>query len=82
MVKNVFELFPRGGIMAGIRDFEIVWKWALTYPFSNLGSHVLGREDHIVDGNAVREILNTHKDFKRFAKDVIGGGKWTEVEFE
>ena len=82
MVKNVFELFPHGGIMSGVRDFKTVWMWALAYPFSNLGSYALGHENNIIDGNAARDILHSRENFKRFAKEVIEGGKWAEVEFE
>ena len=68
--------------MSGVRDFKTVWKWALAYPFSNLGSYALGHENNIIDGNAARDILHSRENFKRFAKEVIEGGKWAEVEFE
>lgn len=75
MVKNVFELYPKGGLIGSIRNFEDAWKWALTYEFSSLPDYCAKRKSPITDKDLLGELFTTKK-FKSFAKDVILGGKW------
>ena len=82
LVKNTFELYPHDGLKGAIRNFESAWKWALGYPFSNLGSFITGAKDPISDRTALEELLETPQNFKDFARDVIESGKWTQAEFE
>ncbi len=81
-VKNTFELYPHGGLKGAMDDFEKAWKWAMTYPFSSLGTYAQNSIDPLVDLAACNEVIQAPKEFKVFAKDVILGGKWTEGEFE
>lgn len=82
MVKNVFELYPRGGLSGAMKNFEQAWQWAITYPFSSLGDYAGVRESAIVDKELLGEIYAKPQEFKKFARDVILGGKWRQVEFE
>ena len=49
MVKNTFELYPKGGLKGAIKDFEDAWKWAIQYPFSSLGDYAGVRNSPILD---------------------------------
>ncbi|MEK7509249.1 MAG: transposase [Patescibacteria group bacterium] len=81
MVKNVFELYPRGGLQTAAKHFEDAWKWGITYPFSSL-AHYAGIRTLVVDDNVLEEIFPTARAYKSFARDVIEGGKWSQTEFE
>jgi len=82
MVKNVFELYPKGGLRGATKNFEDAWKWAEKYPFSSLGSYTEVTSSSIVDKDVLGEIYKTPHQFKVFARDVILGGKWLESVFE
>ncbi len=82
MVKNIFELYPMGGLEGAIKNFEAAWSWAVTYPFSSLGEYASERNFPIIDKGIFGEIYATSKDFKRFAHEVIKGGKWLNTDFE
>ncbi|MBI4088456.1 transposase [Candidatus Kaiserbacteria bacterium] len=81
MVKNVFELYPHGGLRAATKNFESAWRWGSAYLFSSL-SHYAGVRTPIVDRNVLEEAFPTVRSYKSFARDVIAGGKWTQIEFE
>lgn len=82
MVKNVFELYPKGGLRGATDHFEEAWKWGITYPYSSLGNYAGISNLPIVDKDILADIFATPRTFKAFAKDVIEGGKWLKVEFE
>ncbi len=73
MVKNTFELYPKGGLRGSIEDFENAWEWAVRYPFSSLGDYAGIRNSPILDKDLLGEIFNSPKDFKEFSKDYILG---------
>jgi len=90
MVKNVFELYPKGGLEAATKNFGLAWEWAVKYPFSSLSDYVLAenlgsqtsKKASIVTKGVLGEIWETPKEFKTFARDMIEGGKWKDFEFE
>jgi len=83
MVKNVFELFPDGGLKKAALNFEDAWKWATAYPFSSLGDYAGVRKNSpIIDKDILSDIFPSAYKFKSFSKDVILGGKWTDYELE
>lgn len=81
MVKNVFELYPRGGLKGAIEDFDNAWKWAVAYPYSSL-PHYAGTRLPLIDANVLEEVFPSARSYKAFARDVILGGKWTITSFE
>ena len=81
MVKNVFELYPRGGLLEAITNFDAAWQWGMNYPYSSL-LHYGGSRIQIVDANLLEEIFPSAHAYKSFARDVIDGGKWSQTEFE
>lgn len=82
LVKNTFELYPRGGLKRAQKDFESAWAWAIQYPFSSLGTLVNGLDNPITNVAVIGKIMPTSMKFKRFAKDVILGGTWGDADFE
>ncbi|MBU6321240.1 MAG: transposase [Patescibacteria group bacterium] len=82
MVKNVFELYPNGGLRAGMEDFETAWRWAIAYPYSSLRDFVNGTFSPVLDTDLIREVLPSPHEFKGFSRDVIKGGKWLDADFE
>jgi len=81
MVKNVFELYPHGGIGGARHNFERAWEFAQRYEFSSL-RHYTGDRIPVIDRNILEEIYEKADDYKEFARDVIIGGKWKQSEFE
>ncbi|MBI5644829.1 transposase [Candidatus Kaiserbacteria bacterium] len=82
MVKNVFELYPRGGLAAAIGNFEKAWEWAIAYPFSSMGEYAGVRSSPVLDVEGRKNIFRSAKEFKSFSRDVVRGGRWLPVEFE
>jgi len=82
MVKNVFELYPKGGLKAATASFEDAWEWAIRYPFSSLGEYARIRPVSIIEKEEMSATFSNLREFKDFARDVIAGGKWTLSEFE
>ena len=83
MVKNVFELYPKKGLMGAQANFENAWRWATTYPFSSFGDYAGVRADTpIITKGILAEIFDTPQKFKSFSREVVSGGKWAPVEFE
>ena len=82
MVKNVFELYPKGGLRGATDHFEEAWKWGITYAYSSLGNYAGVSNVPVVDKDILADIFATPRAFKVFAKDVIAGGKWLQAEFE
>jgi putative transposase len=82
MVKNVFELYPKGGLRGATEDFEGAWKWALSYKYSSFRGYAINEHSPIIEASILREILSDTKYFKSFARDVVAGGKWTLGQFE
>src|SRR3989338_2267758 len=81
MVKNVMELYPKGGLAGAVKNFEEAWEWALSYPFSSLGDYVGNRVVHpspVIDKEILGELFATPREFKAHAKEVILAGKWLE----
>lgn len=79
MVKNTFELYPDGGLQAGMENFDKVWDWAVEYKFSSLGDYSGNRSssDILSQGNLLKEIFDSAM-FKAYSRDVILGGKWKQ----
>lgn len=75
MVKNTFELYPKGGLSAAKKNFEDAWEWAKTYEFSSFDDYLDDQQSKIIDKDILGEIFNMKK-FKTFSRDVILGGKW------
>src|SRR3989338_7823028 len=73
MVKNTFELYPKGGLTEALKDFEKAWDWAVKYPFSSLGNYAGVRNSPILDRDLLGDIFDSPKDFKEFSKDYILG---------
>ncbi|HEV8666958.1 MAG TPA: transposase [Candidatus Paceibacterota bacterium] len=83
MVKNVFELYPNGGLRCATKDFDKAWEWAIKYSFSSLGDYAGVRENSvIIEKEILGEICTKPLQFKKFARDVILGGKWLQAELE
>lgn len=82
LVKNVFELYPHGGLKKATTSFKSAWEWAAQYPYSSLKAFVHGESAFIFDMEQMRESFGTVAQFKSFARDVIDGGKWLEHDFE
>lgn len=82
LAKNVFELYPRGGIRGAQKNFEDAWKWAGTYLFSSLGESLQLRQSPALESSDFNIIFKNQHDFKNFSRDVILGGKWHEPDFE
>ena len=82
MVKNTFELYPLGGLGGAMQNFEAAWSWAISYPFSSLGEYTSGRIFPIIEKEILGEIYSNPKDFKKFAREVIKGGRWLNADFE
>lgn len=70
MVKNTFEMHPRGYKWA-VSHFEEAWKWAINYPFSSLGDYAGTRNSPIVTTGPLKKILGGPKEFKTLCKDMI-----------
>jgi len=83
MVKNTFELYPKGGLETAIQKFEDVWNWAEKYNFSSLADYS-GKREHspILKKGLLGELFSSTKVFKSFAHDVIKSGKWKSSAFE
>lgn len=83
MVKNLFELYPKGGLKGAMKNFDDAWEWAMEYPFCSLADYAGGRDYSIVlDKDLLGEIFIKPKFFKEFARDCILGRKldnFTEV---
>ena len=75
MVKNTFELYPKGGLSGAQKNFEDAWEWSSTYEFSSFADYCGKRDSEIIDKDISGEIFEVKK-FKSFARDVISGGKW------
>ena len=82
LVKNPMELYPKGGLTSAVVDFENAWSWAIQYPFSNLSSFCEKSPNPITDLQAINHVYDSQQTFKKYAKDVIEGGKWTQAAFE
>lgn len=82
MVKNVFELYPKGGLRGASEHFEDAWKWGVTYRFSSFGDYAGVHLSPILERDLIADVFSGSRDFKSFARDVIGGGKWLQAEFE
>ncbi len=83
MVKNVFELYPKNGIVGAQKNFEDAWQWAKSYNFSSIGDYSgVRRNSPIVAKEVIGEIFNTPAQFKSFSRDIILAGKWARAEFE
>ncbi|MDO8552209.1 MAG: transposase [bacterium] len=82
MVKNVFELYPKGGLRGATEHFEDAWEWGIEYKYSSLSHYANSSQLPIIEKDLLGEIFTTPRSFKNFARDVIEGGKWLQAEFE
>ena len=83
MVKNIFELYPKGGLEIAIQKFEDAWNCSEEYSFSSLADYS-GKREHspVLKKVLLGELFSSTKDFKSFACDVIKSGKWKSSDFE
>jgi Transposase IS200 like len=72
MVKNVFELYPHGGLLGARKDFKKAWDWAQQYPYSSLPAYS-GESDSpvIAENNIMRQMFSSPKAFKSASFDMI-----------
>lgn len=82
MVKNVFELYPKGGLRGATLHFEDAWEWGIEYKYSSFSHYANVSQLPIIEKDLLGEIFTTARSFKVFARDVIEGGKWLQAEFE
>lgn len=82
MVKNVFELYPKGGLRGATEGFEDAWKWGTSYRFSSLGDYAGTNQLPILERGMIADVFSSVREFKNFARDVIDGGKWPEKDVE
>ncbi len=83
MVKNVFELYPKNGLIGAQKNFEDAWKWANTYSFSSLGDYSGMRNiSPVIEKEIFKDFFDTSAKFKSFSRDIILAGKWKQAEFE
>jgi REP element-mobilizing transposase RayT len=82
LVKNVFELFPGGGMSQAKVHFEEAWAWARNYNFSSFGDFVNNKSRPITDTKSLEDFFKTSQEFKVFSRDVISAGNWDKSNFE
>ncbi len=74
MVKNVFEMYPNGGLAGAGKNFEDAWRWAVEeYYFSSLPVYAEGKNSLIIEQNVLHEIFKTPTIFKERAREMIIG---------
>lgn len=78
MVKNTFELYPKGGLQNATRNFEDAWAWALKFPFSSFSHYAGKRNSPILETDLLGEVFSSSEEFKNFSKDYILGRTITE----
>lgn len=70
MVKNVFELYPAGGLQAAMRDFDDAWKWGTEeYAFSSLPDYAQTRSYPIIEKDFFDSIFDSPAEFRAYAKE-------------
>lgn len=76
MVKNVFEMYPDGGLDGAIEDFESAWVWATKeYQFSSLSVYAEGCNSAIIERGMIDTIFESRSSFKERSKEMILGYK-------
>lgn len=75
MVKNVFELYPKGGLKKAVENFDVVWKWAIQYPYSSLMDYSEKRSCPIIDKDLLGELMDSPIALKNLGRDFISGQK-------
>lgn len=79
MVKNTFELYPKGGLKEANENFEDAWIWARNYSFSSLSDYTGERSSSpILNKGLLGELWQHENAFKNYAEDFIKGGKWND----
>lgn len=73
MVKNVFDMYPRG-LRAARVDFDSAWKWAVKYPFSSLPDYVAGRQSPILEKDLLGEMFDTPNALRTYARRALAEG--------
>ncbi|MBI4068231.1 transposase [Candidatus Kaiserbacteria bacterium] len=69
LVKNVFELYPRG-LKQAVQHFNDAWKFSLEYQFSSLRTIACAENSSIVEHGLLRDMYTDPKDFKQQARDM------------
>ncbi|MBI2610868.1 transposase [Candidatus Kaiserbacteria bacterium] len=71
LVKNVFEMYPRGYARAA-GEFEKAWKWGTnSYRFSSLSDYVSGQPSPIIERELLKDFFISPADFKACARDMV-----------
>lgn len=68
MVKNPFELYSRG-LKNAIKNFDIAYTWASTYPFCSLGDYARKKSSPVVSKDIFGDIFDTPEIFRKFAQE-------------
>lgn len=81
MVKNTFELYPKGGLAKAAKNFNNAYEWGEYYPFTSLGHYAGGEPSPIITPDVLGEVFEHPANFKRFSKDCILGRKFQQFSF-
>lgn len=71
MVKNTLEMYPEGGLGKALKEPDLAWWWAVSYPYSSLGEYAGDRETGIISKDVLGEIFDTPEVFREFAFQFI-----------
>lgn len=73
MIKNVMELYPRGGIRGACRNFGHAWEWAIRYEFSSLKSYIANDRSPLLasEGNLLEGFVRDSATFRHEARAVL-----------
>ena len=79
MVKNVFELYP-GGLVIAADDFDKAWRWAQTYEFSSFTQYAQRDGSPLLEKDILGELFSNPREFKDSARDMILARTWEHKE--
>lgn len=71
MIKNVFELYPKGGLPAALTDFNEALGWAQKYPFSSIGDYIGERPVSKIINPAYINSLFKGNSFKEYSREIL-----------
>ena len=83
MVKNVFELYPNGGLKKAVEQFDEAWEWAVhRYPFSSLADYATTRTSPIIDKDLLGELFSSPAEFRAHAEQSLREGEMDDEKME
>jgi hypothetical protein len=72
MTKNVFELYPRGGYNAALRNFNSAWEWGTQiYEFSSLPDYGGCRFSPLIEKDLLGGLFSSTAVFRRHARESL-----------